>query len=96
MFKKIRSKDQTKFDSFYSSSKAEIIINEGGIDDVFELICFTIISYIQQSLRKGSGWIIDSVIHYTFSISKYIPLGESNYIKLLKGLDHPRKGLINV
>ena len=35
VFKKIESGDKTKYESFYSSSKAEIIINETGIDDVF-------------------------------------------------------------
>ena len=35
VFKKIERKEKTKFDNFYSSSKAEIIINESDIDDVF-------------------------------------------------------------
>ena len=62
MFKKIGSEDKTKCDTFYSNSKAEIIINESDIDDVFESICTTIISKIQKSLGKTSGLIIDSVI----------------------------------
>ena len=65
VFKKIESKDNTKFDNFYSRSKAEIIINESDIDDVFESIYSTIISSIQKSLGKSSGWIIDSVIDHT-------------------------------
>ena len=96
VFKKIESEDKTKYDTFYSSSKAEIIFNESDIDDVFELIYSTIISNIQKSLGKGSGWIIDSVIDHTISNSKYNPLAGSSYIKLPKELDHPRKGLINV
>ena len=39
--------------------------------------------------------IIDSVIEYNVNFSKYNPLAGSSYIKLLKELDHPRKGLIN-
>ena len=35
VFKKTESKDKIKYDNFYLSSKAEIIINEGDIDDVF-------------------------------------------------------------
>ena len=31
VFKKIKSEDKTKYDNFYSSSKAEIIINESDI-----------------------------------------------------------------
>ena len=51
---------------------------------------------IPKSLGKGSGWIIDSVIDYIISISKYNTLAGSSYIKLPKKLDHLRKGLINV
>ena len=70
VFKKIESEDKTKFDHFYSSSKAEIIINENDIDDVFQSIYAKIITNIQKYLGKGSGWIIDSVIDHTISISK--------------------------
>ena len=59
---------------------------------MFQSIHTTIISNIQKSLGKGSGWIIDSV----FSILKYNPLAENSYIKLPKELDHPRTGSINV
>ena len=96
VFKKIESEDKTKYDAFSSSSKGEIIINESDIDDVFQSIYTTIITNIQKSLGKGSGWIIDSVIDHNVSTSKYIPLAGSSYIKLLKELDHPRKGLINI
>ena len=43
VFKKIESDDKTKYDTFYSNPKAEIIINESDIDDVFESIYTTII-----------------------------------------------------
>ena len=52
MFKKTESKDKTKFDTFYSISKAEIIINESDIDNVVESIYSTIISNIQKSLSE--------------------------------------------
>ena len=55
LFKKIESEDKTNYDNFYSSSKAEIIVNESDIDDVFESIYSTIISNIEKSLGKGSG-----------------------------------------
>ena len=35
VFKKIEREDKTKYDTFYSDAKAEIIINESDIDDVF-------------------------------------------------------------
>ena len=84
LFEKIESEDKTNYDNFYSSSKAEIIVNESDIDDVFESIYSTIISNIEKSLGKGSGWIIDSVIDHTI------------YFKLIWELHHPRKGLINI
>ena len=62
VLKKIEGDDKTKYDSFYSRSKAEKITNESDIDDVFESIYNVITSNIQKSLRKGTGWIIDSVI----------------------------------
>ena len=65
---------------------------------VFQLIYTTIIASIQKQkpLGKYSGWITDSVIDHTISISKYDPLPESSYIKLPKELYYPRKGLINI
>ena len=58
VFKKIESEDKTKYDTFYSHSKAETITNESDIDGVFQLIYTTIISTIQKSLGKDfSGWI---------------------------------------
>ena len=92
--KRIEHKNKTKYDNFYSSSIAEIIINESDTDDVFESIYSKIISNIQKSLGKGSGWITDSVIDHTISISRYNPLTGTSYIKLPKELDHPRKRLI--
>ena len=55
VFKKIKSQDKTKFDNFHLSSKAEIIINESDIDDMFEPINSTIISNIKKYLGKGLG-----------------------------------------
>ena len=52
------------------------------------------ISDIQNYPGKGSGWIIDSVIHHNINISQYNPLVGSSYIKLPKELTHPKKGLI--
>ena len=44
------------------------------MDDIIQSIYTTIISNIQNSLGKSSGWIIDSVIDKTITISKYNPL----------------------
>ena len=81
---------KTTFDNFYSSSKAEKMINESDIDDAFQSIYTTIITNIQKSLGKRSDWITDSVIDHTISVSKYNALAGSSYIKLPKELDRPR------
>ena len=78
------------------NSKAEIIVNESGIDDVFKSIYTAVISNIQKFLGKGLGWIIDSVIDHNISILKCNPLARRSYIELPKELNHPRKGLINI
>ena len=44
VFKKVEREDKTKYDNFYSSSKAEIIKNESEIDDAFKSIHTRIIS----------------------------------------------------
>ena len=96
VFKKTESEDKTKCDTFYSSSKAEIIINKSNIDNVFQSIYTTILTNLKKSFGNGSGWIIDSVIDHTVSIWKHNPLAGSSYIKLRKELDHPRRWLINI
>ena len=55
MFKKIESEDKTKYNTFYSHTKAETIINESDIANVFKSIYTTIISNIRKSLGKGLG-----------------------------------------
>ena len=44
VFKKVEREDKTKYDHFYSSSKAEIIKNESEIDDAFKSLHTRIIS----------------------------------------------------
>ena len=94
--KKIANEDKTKYDNFYSSSKAEIIITESDIEEFFQSIYTKIITNIQKSLGKYSGWIIDSIADDTITISKYNPLPGSSYVKLPNKLDYPGKGLINI
>ena len=64
VFKKIEIEDKTKYDTFYTHSKAETIINEDDIDDVFTQLY----QISKKYLVKGSGWIIDSVIDRNISI----------------------------
>ena len=48
VFKKIEREDKTKYDIFYSNSKAETIANESDISYVFQSIYTTITSNKQK------------------------------------------------
>ena len=43
--------------SFYSKSKAEVIIDQSDIDDVFQSIYTTVVTSRQKFLTKGSNCI---------------------------------------
>ena len=53
MFKKIESEDKTNYNNLNSSSKAQTIINESDIDDVFQSVYTTILTNIQKSSVRG-------------------------------------------
>ena len=55
VFQKTGSEHKSKYNNFYSSSKAEIIINESEIDDMYKWIYTSIITNIKKSLGKGPG-----------------------------------------
>ena len=92
-FKKIESDDETKYSTFYSSSKIEKITMRVIL---MMFLNSTIISNKQKFIGKGSAWIIDSVVDHIINISKYKPLSGSSYIKLPIELDRPKKGLNNI
>ena len=54
VFKKIESDDKTNYDTFYSYSKAETIINKNNTDDFLESISTAIISNT-KIFRKRFG-----------------------------------------
>ena len=56
VFKNVESEEKIRYDTFYSNSKPEIIINnKKDIDNVFQSIYTKIISNIQESLGKSWG-----------------------------------------
>ena len=67
-FKKSKSKDETKFCTFHSNSKAERIILDADIDSIFELILSTVMTKIQNYQPEDSGCIIGSVIEQNINI----------------------------
>ena len=74
VFKKIESEDKPKSDIFYSNSKAEIIIKESDIDDVFQSIYTTIISKYKK-LEIYTKWekrIPSPLVFFVLKIRKNI------------------------
>ena len=77
--------------TFYLASKTETVFNDSDIDDIFESIFSTIVLNTQESLGKGLGWIIGSVVDRAINISRHNPLAGSSYLKLPKYFNYPRK-----
>ena len=50
---------KTLYSTFYSHSKSETIINESGVDGVFESTYSNIISITKEPPGQNSGWIIE-------------------------------------
>ena len=67
-FKKTKRDDKPIYSTFYWKSKAEAIINESDIDDIFDSIYSTILSDMQRYLWQGLGLIIDSFIGHNINI----------------------------
>ena len=47
-------------------------------------------SNVNQTCR-GSSWIIDSVVDHTINISKYDPLADSRYVRIIPKIIGPLK-----
>ena len=63
------------------------------LNDVLHSVYTTVITNILKSLGKGLGWIINSVIHHTISISNYNSLAGNSYIKITEKNRPSRKRL---
>ena len=73
VFKIIESTDKTKYESFYSSSKAGITINESDIENVFKPIYTTMIANIQKSLGKVQAWLLIQSLSVLLVFQSMIP-----------------------
>ena len=66
VFKKIDSEDKAKYDKFYSSSKAEKIINKSDIDNVSQPIYTRIITKRQKYIIHFSRYCLRAFITEKF------------------------------
>ena len=66
-------------------------------DNYFLDECFNeIIFRLENWISHGSGWIVHDILSQYLNISSYLPLSGSTYCKLLKELQHNKKGSINI
>ena len=83
--------DKTKYSTFYPNSKADTVVNESDIDDVFVSNYTTVIWNMQKSLWKSLSWITNSITDHNFKTSKHDPIAGCSYIKLPKKIKPSKK-----
>ena len=78
----------------YFNSATKTVINSDKYDlykSFQKILC-----RIDNWIKEGSGWIIDSINGEYLNISMYSPLIGNTYIELPDKLKNPMKGLINI
>ena len=86
---------ETEYVTLYFNSLPKLVINKIFRDDLnssFE----EIINKIQNWIKEGSGWKVESISSEYVNIGKYAPLTASSYIELPASLKNSKKGLINL
>ena len=77
---------------YFNSSTKTIINHRYKFNKSFQEILYRVDAWI----KRGSGWIIESIKSQYINISTYRPLVGTSYIDLPIELKHPRKGPINI
>ncbi|GBN89381.1 hypothetical protein AVEN_139796-1 [Araneus ventricosus] len=54
-----------------------------------------ILEAVDEFIRRGSGWILDKIVHFELCVAKYQPLRASSYIILPKMLAD-KKAVLNI
>ncbi|GBO34564.1 PR domain zinc finger protein 4, partial [Araneus ventricosus] len=54
-----------------------------------------ILEVVDEFIRRGSGWILDKIVHFELCVAKYQPLRASSYIILPKKLAD-KKAVLNI
>ncbi|GBL87898.1 hypothetical protein AVEN_53105-1 [Araneus ventricosus] len=79
----------------YFRSKVVIELDTSMIGDHIEQAFDNIEESLDEYLKKGSGWVFDSVIHMELKTATYHPLAPSSYIPLPSKLA-AKKAVINI
>ena len=90
---KVKNSGLIEYFAVYFNSLTKTVIG----DDYFLDQCFNeIIFRLENWISRGSGWVVQDILSQYLSLSSYLPLSGSTYIKLPKELQHKKKGLINI
>ena len=93
LLKKYKPNGEIEFAPVYFNSSTKTMINHRyRLNQSFQEILYR----IDVRIKKGSGWIIESIESQYINISTHRPLVGSSYIDFPIELKHPRKGLINI
>ena len=68
-------------------SKSKILLHKGEIRKQLKIAMEKIPSSFSDFQSKGSGWVLDKVLHLDLNIAKYKPLKGSSYLPLPSFLD---------
>ena len=90
---KVKNSGLIEYSAVYFNSLTKTVIG----DDYFLDQCFNeIIFRLENWISRGSGWVVQDILSQYLSLSSYLPLSGSTYIKLPKELQQNKKGLINI
>ena len=95
-FEKQTGREEKTIKTAYFNSIAQTVINKTQIELALKLSKQQILNKIDQWISEGSAWVIQTVDNHFINVVKYNPMKGLSYIKLLKELQNPKKGLISL
>ncbi|GBN16724.1 PR domain zinc finger protein 4 [Araneus ventricosus] len=79
----------------YFRSNVQIELASDTVGDHVPASFTKIIEAVEEFIRRGSGWILDKIVHFEMCVAKYQPLRASSYIILPKKLVD-KKAVLNI
>ncbi|CAL1297347.1 unnamed protein product [Larinioides sclopetarius] len=95
VFKRKRDDREEERCTPYFRSSVQIELVPDTVGDHIPLAFTKISEAVDEFLRRGSGWILDKIVHFELCVAKYHPLRASSYIPLPKKLAE-KKAVLNI
>ena len=93
LLSKVKNNSEIEYSPVYFNSLTKtVIINKFKLNQAFQEIIYRLDNWISH----GSGWVVEEIYNQYLTVSFYLPLSGSTYIKLPVELQYPMKGLINI